>query len=1180
MSGTNNDYQEFEKSPLALSEETITKFWREHNIFEQSLKQNSPKGQFVFYEGPPTANGRPGIHHLESRAFKDAIPRYKTMQGYQVERRAGWDTHGLPVELEVEKQLGFNGKPDIEKYGISEFNQKCRESVLTYVDEWTAFTDRIAYWLDHENAYYTFTPDYMESVWWVFAQANERGLLYQDYKVLPWCARCGTALSSHELAQGYKDVKDLSVTAKFELLDADFSDTSAGGTPTPKASEAHVKTYILAWTTTPWTLPGNIALAVGDSIQYSVFSIQEDDSEYQVIVATDLAEKVLKGKSYTHLKNILGSDLVGKSYRPLYPYLSNLIDDQGKQALNDQGYQIYSADFVTTNDGTGIVHTAVMYGQDDFELGSRVGLPKFHLVDEEGKFIASTDIFAGRFVKDETVAIDVIKDLAHRGLLFSKEKYEHSYPHCWRCKTPLIYYARESWYIAMSKLRDQLIANNQDINWEPEYIKEGRMGEWLRGIKDWAVSRERYWGTPLPIWQSDDGDRIVIDSVKSLKKYLPQTNFIFIRHGEAENNVLGVADSSPDSKHKLTAKGIGQIVQAVKVLKDQNITPDLVYASDLLRAKQTAEIISDNFGSVPIERTSLINEINFGEFNGQAIDKWKEARDGSDDFFSYRPEGGESFDDVKDRLTRFMNEVATKHQGKTIIVATHGAMLETAIAANDSMSMKEARANFGKGGGVENGSLIKVAYCPLPTDEQGELNLHRPYIDKVVLENNGKKYHRVSEVMDVWFDSGAMPWAQNHFPFNQELSEQEFYETKYPADFISEAIDQTRGWFYVLQAIAAFMDLDQAPYKNVICLGHILDAEGQKMSKSRGNTVNPWEMIAKYGADALRFWMYSVNQPGEPKNFDEQTVDEIVKKVFNLLRNSNTFYQLFAEHDHADDPFSSPSALDQWILARLGQTINEVTVNSDDYKLLEATRSIREFIGDLSQWYIRRSRDRFKGSNETDRSYALATARFVIKTTAQLLAPFTPYLAEEIWQTIRSNNDPISVHLSNWPDKISIDNDLINNMAKIRELASVGLALRSDNNINLRQPLQSLTIPKNNTFSDNILQILAEEVNVKEIIIAGDQVLLDTNITSELSREGEIRDIIRSVQTGRKELDLVPNDQIKLIVDESVLELMQTYQDQLAEVAGVSEIITSNDGDYEFRSQVNSVEYKFLIKRK
>ncbi len=487
------------KSEAAKREEETLAFWNERQIFKKSLEKPSPKGEFVFYEGPPTANAAPALHHLESRAFKDIIPRYKTMRGYHVRRRAGWDTHGLPVELQIEKELGFSGKPDIEKFGVEEFNEKCRESVYRYINEWSRFTERIGYWVDQDTAYYTLDASYMESLWSIFKHVNDSGRLYKDYKVLPWCSRCGTALSSHELAQGYEDVKDLSLTVKFKVKN-------------PEKYNLPPETYLLAWTTTPWTLPGNVALAVGENIEYVLITV--DGVVY--VVAKSRAPALF---NVSESRMLLGKELIGIEYEPLYPYAETLAPEGEREAFA-RAYKVYGADFVTTEDGTGIVHTAVMYGQDDFELGKKVGLPKVHLVNPEGKFVSGTGFLEGRFVRDEAVSVDILKDLTEKGNFFAKEKHEHSYPFCWRCKTPLIYYARDSWYFRMADLRDTLVAENKKVHWEPSHIRDGRMGEWVANVKDWAISRERYWGTPLPVWESADGsERVVVGSVADLKKY-------------------------------------------------------------------------------------------------------------------------------------------------------------------------------------------------------------------------------------------------------------------------------------------------------------------------------------------------------------------------------------------------------------------------------------------------------------------------------------------------------------------------------------------------------------------------------------------------------------------------------------------------------------------------------------
>lgn len=906
--------EEVEKSESALREEGVLEFWREKKIFEKTLAKVAPKGEFVFYEGPPTANGKPGIHHLESRSFKDLIPRYKTMRGYRVRRRAGWDTHGLPVELEVEKQLGFTGKKDIETYGIAAFNQKCRESVLTYIDEWDRFTKRIGYWVDQESAYYTFDASFMESVWSVVKQTSERGLLYKDYKVVPWCPRCETALSSHELAQGYEEVSELSVTAKFESVD-------------------EPRVYFLAWTTTPWTLPGNVALAVGKDIVYGKY-FKEDQ---WLILAKSLAGQLSEG--WVLEREFLGSELVGKKYTPLYPFLSDLVSGDEKKKL-ENAFSIYAADFVTTEDGTGIVHTAVLYGQDDFELGTKVGLPKHHLVASDGHFVKGTGFLEGRFVRDEAVAVDIIKDLAARKQLCSKEKYTHTYPFCWRCKTGLIYYARDSWFVKMTALAEELQRENKTVNWEPSHIRDGRMGEWLSGVRDWAVTRERYWATPLPVWESDDGsERLVIGSVEELKRHL-------------------------------------------------------------------------------------------------------------------KP-------------------------------------------------------------GTE-----------LPKNEKGELDLHRPYIDDVVLVGqSGKELKRAVGVLDVWFDSGAMPFAQDHYPFENKA----WVDGKgYPADFISEAIDQTRGWFYTLLAVGVLMGRG-VPYKNVICLGHLLDEKGQKMSKSKGNVINPWEAIARWGVDTLRFWMYSVNPPGESKNYDEKTVKEVARTL-SWLENSAKFYELSKDAPRTQ---GKKQLLDTWMDERVRETVREVTRAMDAYNVHVAARSIAALFEDLSQWYVRRIRDRVKEGDTA----ALETLEQTLHTSARLLAPFAPFLAESVFAIVKRTGDPESVHLAAWPDESRVPRfsffapratTLFTDMRAVRGTVSGALKLRQQADIKVRQPLQTLTVKSEQLKGKpELIALIKEEVNVKEVVFdatLSEEVVLDTTLTEVLKEEGDVRELVRLIQDLRKASTLSPRD--------------------------------------------------------
>ncbi|OGG50121.1 hypothetical protein A2763_01090 [Candidatus Kaiserbacteria bacterium RIFCSPHIGHO2_01_FULL_54_36] len=899
------------KSDVALREEDILRFWNERGIFKKSLDREAPRGEFVFYEGPPTANGLPGIHHLESRAFKDAIPRYRTMCGYHVRRKAGWDTHGLPVEIEIEKQIGSKSKKDIEAFGIAEFNKRCKEGVLRYIGEWQKFSDRIAFWQDYDHTYFTFDNSYIESVWNILKTTHERGLLYKDYKVVPWCTRCGTALSSHEVAQGYEDAQDPAVYVKFKI--------------------AGKQEYILAWTTTPWTLPGNVALAVGGDMAY----VKVKTDHGVVWLAKARLDAVAPGAIILEEKK--GSDLVATEYEPLFPFLKTSAPAKQHKAF-EKAYKVYAADFVSTEDGTGVVHTAVMYGADDFELGVKLGLPKHHLVNEDGTFSHHAGEFAGMFVKKADRSI--IEDLQRRELLFKQEVVTHTYPFCWRCKTPLIYYARDSWYIAMSKLKSELVRENAEIHWEPEHIREGRFGEWLRELKDWAISRNRYWGTPLPIWEC-------------------------------------------------------QKCKEIKVI-----------------------------------------------------------------------------------------------------------------------------------GSIEE---LQASSKAMP----GSLDLHRPYVDEIVLTCScGADMRRVPEVLDVWFDSGAMPFAQDHYPFDFAQGKPfSGKEILYPADYICEAIDQTRGWFYTLHAIGTLMGRGKA-FKHVICLGHILDAKGKKMSKSLGNIVEPNAMIDKYGADALRYFMYTVNAPGESKNFDERLVDEIVKKHIGRLNNVLAFYKLYENGTERD--WKSTNVLDKWIIARLDELVIEATEGFENYQLDHATRPIAKFIDDLSVWYLRRSRERYKTEGE-DKKHALATLRYVLHRLALVMAPSMPFFAEHLFQAVRESEDEESAHLAMWPEVSETtgflarlfgwgpkNKELLEVMQASREIVTKALEARDAAKIKVRQPLQKLTI-NSSELTEEFRSLIRDEVNVKDVLI-GNEFRLDITITPELQEEGFVRDTIRAIQIYRKESGLKPGE--------------------------------------------------------
>lgn len=1171
------------KSVGALREEAILEFWQKEGIFEKTLEKNKNGNPFVFFEGPPTANAKPALHHLEARAFKDVIPRYKTMQGFNVPRRAGWDTHGLPVELQIEKKLGLTSKKDIAEYGIAKFNRECRESVFEFIGDWERFTDRIGYWVDKSSAYYTFDTNYIESLWSIMGRVNDQGLLYKDYRVVPWCSRCGTALASHELAQGYEDVKDLSVYAKFKAK-----------------IKSDLPVYLIAWTTTPWTLSDNVALAVGENIKY--VWIKKDN---EILIVAEEKKYLIEGP-YDIVDYIYGSELVSMEYEPVFTELQGHLQfselQKDKFVDHKNGWHIYVAPFVTTTEGTGIVHIASMYGNDDFELATKKELPKVHTVDEAGKFISAINpnFLIGKFVRDEEVAIDIIKNLAHRGLLFKKEKYEHSYPHCWRCKTPLIYYARDSWYIKMSSLREKLIKENESINWEPSHIQTGRFGEWIRDVKDWAISRERYWGTPLPVWQSADGERIVIDSFNTLKKYTKKSGnkYHIMRHGESVANVDWLVSSVVTNNDPLTEKGKSQVQDSIKKI---NFKPDIIIASPFMRTKQTAEMVAKHFG-VEVVYDNRLGEVGAGEFEGKNWHQYHDYLYGKDrtKWFSHKIPGGESLQDVLRRVGEALYEVENKYQNKNILFVTHGGPAWLAyVASGEFMPNGQSYSNEISNGSVfvknfkrfANAEVRELNFVPLPHNENYELDPHRPFIDEVVLEKDGKKYSRVKEVMDVWFDSGSMPFAQDHYLFKKQNWFSKLFKNEktiqYPADFISEAIDQTRGWFYTLHAVGALTGWGKA-YKNVICLGHLLDAQGKKMSKSIGNIVDPWMMMDKYGVDTLRLWMYSVNQPGDSKNFDEKTVKELEGKVFTLLYNVLSFYELYRDKGLENGELNSKNVLDKWIIAKTNAFVANTTRNLDNYKLFEPVRELRDFIGDVSTWYLRRSRERLKssyaysfGRTQDGDADAKQTLYFVLKTAAKIMAPFAPFTADDIWQKLRNENDEISVHLANWPKAENFDEQILADMDLVRNICTEGNALRKKTNIPVRQPLSKLIV-YSEQLKEEYFDLLKEELNVKNIELQTTnfklqtRVDLDTNITDDLKREGNYRELVRALQDMRKDSGLTPEDVIVLTISKNAEGLVKEFINDLKKTVQIRDI---NFADSEKEIVIAGETYKISIQK-
>lgn len=841
-------------------EKEIEKFWEEHDIFKKQVHQHEDADVFTFYDGPPTANGKPHIGHVLTRVIKDMIPRYQAMKGHKTIRKAGWDTHGLPVELEVEKLLGINGKEQIEEYGIEPFVEKCKESVWKYEGMWEEFSKAVGYWADMKDPYVTYHNDYIESVWWALKEIWNKGLLYKGHKIVPYCPRCGTPLSSHEVAQGYKDVKEKSAFVRFKA----------------KGEDA----YFLAWTTTPWTLPSNLALCVNPEITY----VKVKQGDYTYYMAKELCEKVL-GEDYTILEEMPGKSLEYKEYEPLYPYALNKLN--GKKA-----FIVTCDDYVTTTDGSGIVHMAPAFGEDDSRVCREYGIAFVQFVDAKGCMTADTD-WPGVFVKK--VDPKILKDLEEKGLLFSAPNFEHSYPHCWRCDTPLLYYARETWFIRMTAVRDKLIANNKTINWIPESIGKGRFGDWLEHVQDWGLSRNRYWGTPLNIWECECGHQHAIGSIEELKS------------------------------------------------------------------------MSDN--------------------------------------------------------------------------------------------------------------------CP------DDIELHRPFIDAVTIKcpHCGKEMHRVPEVIDCWFDSGSMPFAQWHYPFENK----ELFEEQFPADFISEAVDQTRGWFYSLIAISTLL-FDKAPYKNVIVLGHVLDAQGRKMSKSKGNAVEPMKALAQHGADAIRWYFYENSAPWLPNRFHDAAVQEGQRKFMGTLWNTYAFFVLYANIDKFDVSkysleYDKLSVLDKWCLSRLNTLIKTVDEDLNSYKITEAAKALQEFVDELSNWYVRRSRDRF-WAKETDQNKinAYMTLYTVLTTVIKLAAPMIPFMTEAIYQNLVLNSEkdaPESVHLCAYPvaNEVFIDSELEKTMDLVLKAVVLGRAARNEANIKNRQPIALMYVKAPFELNEFYTKIVEEELNVKKV---------------------------------------------------------------------------------------------------
>jgi len=1077
-----------EKSEVAKREEEILAFWEREQIFQKSLAKKAPKGEFVFYDGPPFATGLPHSGNLLSFVSKDLIPRYKTMRGYRVRRRWGWDTHGLPIESLVEKKLGLKNKKEILTLGIEKFNETARAMVLDYVHDWKRYVERIGRWVDFDNSYKTMDNSFIESVWWGLKEIHKKGRLYEGRKVLMYCPHCETPLAKAEIAMDntYKDIIEEAVTVKFKII-------------------GRKNEYFLAWTTTPWTLPGNVALAVGPEILYALVKTDKGN----VWLAEERVSAVLPGAEV--VQKLMGKELVGLAYESLY-------EIEKVKAYTGKKWQVVAADFVTTEEGTGIVHTAVIYGEDDYNLGLKEGLPMVPILNANATYNDDAPEFVrGEYIKKAEAKIK--EDLESRGLLFAKAPHTHSYPHCYRCGTPLIYNAVSSWFINIQSVKQNLLAENEKIDWVPEHLKHGRFMKIIESAPDWTISRNRFWASPLPIWKDTKGNVTVIGSLEELKKYTKKSgnSYFVMRHGEAENNVQGVLDPTDEPRYPLTKNGQEQVKRAAVTLKARGITH--IYTSPFARTKETANILAEALG---IPNNRVIEDVRLCEYKK-----------------------GETNEEGRRRLAEFLYEIEYQHTNETIILVTHGFGVKMYDAVVAGVARQEL-AGFAEQQVSDFAQPIQLDFVPLPHNRDYELDYHLPYIDQIKLENEkGEMLMRIPEVVDCWVESGCMPFAEYHYPFEHR---QEF-ESRSPGDFVSEYIGQTRAWFYYLHAIGVEL-FGHIAFRHVITTGTILAADGAKISKSKGNYTDPFVLFDRYGADAFRYYlMSSVLMQAEDLSFRDEDVKDAHARVVNMLRNILAFYSLYSAEggsasggkDEAGPAnTTSNNILDRWILARLEEIILSSTEAFDHYDVPRATRPMREFIDDFSTWYVRRSRDRMKGANAEDKKAALATLRFVLKEFSKVIAPVMPFIAEEIFQNVRENDEPESVHLADWPKlknkwnffQNRTDRKLIKEMQKVRKLTSEALQLRQKAGIKVRQPLAKLTVPE--TVPPDFKIFISEEINV-EAVVTGLELELDTVLTPNLIKKGDEREMARAVAEARKTEGFSPRDAAHTeIVDRSL----------------------------------------------
>lgn len=1092
------------KSDVARREEEILAFWKEHNIFEKTLSQDAPKGEFVFYDGPPFATGLPHQGSLLSSVSKDVVPRYKTMRGYRVRRRWGWDTHGLPIESLVEKKLGLKNKKEILALGIEEFNETARAMVLEYVHEWKRYVERVGRFVDFDNSYKTMDNSFIESVWWGLKEIHKKNRLYEGRKVLMYCPHCETPLAKAEIAMDntYKDVTEETATVAFKVRERE-------------------NTYLLAWTTTPWTLPGNVALAVGPDIDYVTV---EKGGRHFILAKERMSAVLPDGNVISEEK---GSSLVGLSYEPLYE-IPKVAAYEGKK------WTVLPADFVTIHDGTGVVHTAVIYGEDDYALGLKEGLPMVPLLNPNATYNDDAPEFLkGQYIKKAEPLIK--NDLEERGLLFAREMHTHSYPHCYRCGTPLIYNAVSSWFIDIQSIKDKLRSENEHVSWAPDHLKHGRFMHIVESAPDWTISRNRFWASPLPIWKDTQGNVTVIGSLEELKERTQKNGntFLAMRHGESENLVTKTI-SSDQTKNPLTQKGRETVGARAKELKGRGITK--IYASPLLRTKETAEIVARELG-LEVVFDDRLREFSFGVLEEKTHDEFYAWRNGVD--YDVAPEHGESYADARLRFGEFLYEKETELTNETILIVTHGVGLESLSVVARGLAAPEAR-EFVWNMSAKPCDVVDLNFVPLPHNRSYELDFHLPYIDRIQLvDEKGGALTRIPEVVDCWVESGSMPFAEYHYPFENKAE----FEKRSPGDFVSEYIGQTRAWFYYMHAISVSL-FNRAPFRNVVTTGTILASDGAKLSKSKGNYTDPYVLFDQYGADAFRFYlMGSVVMQAEDLTFRDEDVKDAQNRVVNMMRNIHAFYGLYKQ-DLVESTKESTHVLDRWILARLAEVVTTTTEAFDRYDIIRAVRPMKEFIDDLSTWYVRRSRDRIKSDDETDKQVALHTLRHVLTEFSKVIAPVMPFVADEIYRDVKKSTDPESVHLARWPEiKKPVlggifgnnkDADLIENMKRVRSLSSTALMERQKAGVKVRQPLGTLSFG-GVALAPELRALIAEELNVKEVVVdatlSDGEIKIDTTLTPELITEGDIREFARALADARKAKDLSPRDRVTLTVD-------------------------------------------------